>query len=400
MNNTFDFVIVGAGIVGAATALTLQQQFPSKRILLLEKESQPALHQTGRNSGVVHAGVYYQPGSLKAKYCRQGMLETKHFCQENKLAYDECGKLLVACDEVEMQRMNALFERCEQNGLEPQLLNQQQLNQREPNVTGLGAIFIQQTAITDYTAITTKMLELFVRGGGEVRFNNKVSRIIQNGCNVQVYVGEKPVDAGFLLNCSGLMSDRLIESMELNCDFRIIPFRGEYFQLPTTYNNMFQHLIYPIPDPSMPFLGVHLTKMIDGSVTVGPNAVLALATEGYNKTDIHLADLWRILGYAGSWKVFWQHRKSGVMELKNSWFKSAYLKRVHKYCANVSLGELKSYPSGVRAQAVSRDGKLIHDFKFVESGLSLHVGNAPSPAATSAIPIARHIVRKVMDKLD
>jgi len=395
----YDVTIVGGGIVGAATAWQLKQQYPTKKILLLEKEQQPALHQTGRNSGVIHAGVYYAPGSLKAEYCRQGVQETLAFCQQYDISYEQCGKLLVATNDAEQQRLEALYHRCEQNQLQPQRLSQAELSVKEPNINGKEAIFVKQTGIVDYAQITQTMLNLFEQAGGKVMYAQEVKSLRESPVHIDVATEDNRFNTRLLVACSGLMADRLISMLGVVPDFQIIPFRGEYFRLPEKYNDIVQHLIYPIPDPDFPFLGVHLTRMIDGSVTVGPNAVLAFKREGYNKTDFSLKDMQQMLSFSGFWPLVKANANSGLQEFKNSCYKSGYLQLVRKYCPKIQLQDLQPYPSGVRAQAVTQNGELIHDFKFVETEHSLHVGNAPSPAATSAIPIAKAIVDKLRHKL-
>lgn len=398
MKSQYDLTIIGGGIVGAATAWQMSKTFPNRKILLLEKESGAAFHQTGRNSGVIHAGIYYQPGSLKAKYCRAGLEATIDFCQQYGIAYDRCGKLLVATTSLELQRMENLFQRGTENGLDVERISSSKLNQLEPNITGQGALLVNDTGITNYSNITASFLELFKQNGGEVRFNQEVQDLTEKPSHIQIQTQNEELKSGLLLNCSGLMSDRLIKMLGLAIDFQIVPFRGEYFKLPDKYNRIISHLIYPIPDPALPFLGVHLTRMIDGSITVGPNAVLALAREGYAKTDVNWSDIAQNLRFGGFWGVVWKHRKSALKELKNSVFKNGYLQQVRKYCPQLSIDDLLPYPSGIRAQAVDHSGELIHDFKFIESDRSLHVGNAPSPAATSAIPIAKAIVERMSDK--
>lgn len=394
----YDLVIVGGGILGAACAWKLKLHRPGLNILLLEKESAPAQHQTGRNSGVIHAGVYYQHGSLKAQFCRQGLEETIGFCQQYNLPYNQCGKLLVATDDTEEQRMAALFQRCQQNDLQPLLLSKSELNAREPNIDGQAAIFVKHTGITDYQQITASMLSLFQAKGGEVQYGRRVSDFSAKASGIEISTGNLTFQTRQLLNCAGLMSDKIARLYGLSIDTRIIPFRGEYFQLPTKYNQIVQHLIYPIPDPALPFLGVHLTRMIDGSVTVGPNAVLAMAREGYSKSQVNITELFGTLSFPGFWRLLRKYPGSSVQELKNSLFQSGYLQQVQKYCPQIQLQDLLPYPSGVRAQAVNKAGELCHDFEFAQDQHSLHVINAPSPAATSALPIAKHIIDKLKDR--
>ncbi|MGJ8679026.1 L-2-hydroxyglutarate oxidase [Paraglaciecola sp.] len=395
----YDFIIVGAGIVGAATAYALAQKYPNKNILVVDKEKQCASHQTGRNSGVIHAGVYYAPGSLKAQYCKEGLKRTIKFCQHYNLPYDQCGKLLVATNAKELKRMQDLYLRCQQNDIESELLTQAQLLEREPNIDGLGAIFVKDTGITNYTLITSKLLELFKELGGEVIFNCPIEEVQELQDGISLGNTSHTFNTSYLINCAGIYADELAQKLGLKFDFKLMPFRGEYFQLPAKYNQIVNHLIYPIPDPDLPFLGVHLTKMIDGSVTVGPNAVLALGKQAYNKTDIHFSELWKTLTYTGFWPMAKTHLSSGLAEQRDSIFVKGYLKKVQKYCPQIQKNDLLSYPSGIRAQAVNKDGSLMHDFSFIESPRSLHVGNAPSPAATSAMPIADAIVDKVIEAM-
>jgi L-2-hydroxyglutarate oxidase len=395
----FDLIIIGAGIIGAATAWQLKLQYPAKTILLLEKEAKAALHQTGRNSGVVHAGVYYPPASLKAQFCKQGLAATKQFCQDYELPYLQTGKLLVATNDMELQRMESLYVRCEQNQLKPQLMDKRQLSVCEANISGEGAILVKQTAITNYTKITNTMLSLFSGAGGQVVFSQSVNALHESDEGIVVSTSQNQYKARHLVNCGGLMTDRLSKMLGLEIDFQILPFRGEYFKLPAKYNEIVRHLIYPIPDPELPFLGVHLTRMIDGSVTVGPNAVLAMAREGYGKFDFKVTDIAEMLAFRGFWPLIGNQATYALQELRNSCFKTAYLAQVQKYCPQITAADLLPHPSGIRAQAVTMQGELIHDFKFLESEHSLHVGNAPSPAATSAIPIALHLIDKIREKL-
>ena len=383
-----DICIIGGGIVGAATALKLIQAFPKKKIVLLEKETQPARHQTGRNSGVIHAGVYYQPGSLKAQYCREGLQRTIAYCQQYDLPYEQCGKLLVATNDIEMERMQSLYQRCQDNALKPEWLDASQLKQREPNITGEGAIWVEDTGIVDYIKLTAHFLAQFTAKGGEVCYSHQVTGIAEHADSIAIETNQQGFQTEFLINCAGLQSDRLAKMMGLELDFEIIPFRGEYYLLAEKHNKVVNSLIYPIPDPELPFLGVHLTKMIDGTVTVGPNAVLAMGREAYAKTDFNLPDMRAMMRFSGTWPMLKKNLKSGLNEMKNSVFKSGYLSLVQKYCPRIQKEDLLPYRSGIRAQAVSSSGELIHDFKFINSTRSLHVGNAPSPAATSAMPIA------------
>ncbi|PIE45825.1 MAG: L-2-hydroxyglutarate oxidase [Gammaproteobacteria bacterium] len=399
----YDYAVIGGGIVGLSTAWQLQQRHPEASILLIEKESGYAHHQTGHNSGVIHAGVYYAPGSLKAQFCKQGVTETINFCEKHHIHYEQCGKLLVATDEQEFERMEALYERCQQNELEAEWLpDAEALKSREPNIIGIGGIFIPATGIVNYRQVCNKMAEVFKALGGEIALSHQVVGLSEDADKVTISTKhkttEKTFNTKFLVACAGLAADRVTKMLDIDIDFQIIPYRGEYYLLPPKHNQIVNHLIYPIPDPDLPFLGVHLTRMIDGTVTVGPNAVQGFKREGYGKFNFSFKDTWQMLCFPGFWKVSLKNLKSGLMETKNSWYKPGYLKRVQKYAPQLTLNDLRPYPAGIRAQAVMANGDLVHDFLFAETPRSLHVCNAPSPAATSAIPIGGYICDKVAKK--
>ncbi len=391
----YDFIVIGAGIIGMSTAWQLQKAFPGCSVVVLEKETRPACHQTGRNSGVIHAGVYYTPGSLKATFCKEGNRATKSFCRENDIRYDECGKLLVATSQQEHERMMSLVTRCADNEIPVEILSAEQLKRLEPNISGIGALLVPSTGIVSYSEITAKMADLVIQGGGEIRFRSNVMAVTEQCDQITVQTGDNRYVGRYMVACAGLMADRIVEMMGIRPDFKIIPFRGDYFLLGAEHNNIVNHLIYPIPDPDLPFLGVHLTRMIDGTVTVGPNAVLAFKREGYHKYDFSLSDSFEMLTYPGLLKVLYKNFKVSMLELKNSLYKQGYLELVRKYCPSLTVADLHDYPAGIRAQAVTRDGQLVHDFMFVSTRRALAVCNAPSPAATSAIPIGNHIVEKV-----
>ncbi len=399
-----DYIIVGGGIIGASTAWQLKKKYPKKRILLLEKEQDFAQHQTGHNSGVIHAGVYYPPNSLKAKFCKQGVNDTLAFCHRHNIPVENCGKLIVATSQIELERMQALFERCQQNSIDVDQLDQDQLKLAEPNITGLGALRVKQTSIVDYTEVTCAMVKDFTDLGGEISLLTEVVAGQEFEHEIQLTCLRKgqsmQLNTRYLISCSGLMADRLTTMLGIKTNFQIIPYRGEYYQLNAKHNQIVNHLIYPVPDPDLPFLGVHLTKMIDGSVTVGPNAVQGWKREGYSRVNFSVRDTMQMLRYKGFWQVSLKHYKTGLVELYNSWWKPAYLRQVQKYCPSLTLKDLKPYPAGVRAQAVLEDGTLVHDFLFAESIRSLHVCNAPSPAATSSIPIGDYICQKVAEKFE
>lgn len=393
---TYDYCIIGGGIVGLATAMALLEQRPGASLLILEKETSLGLHQTGHNSGVIHAGIYYAPGSLKADLCKRGAQATKDFCTEHGIAFDVCGKLLVASNDLEMQRMQALYERSQQNGLKVERLDADELKRREPNIVGKGALFLDATGIVDYKQVCDAMARVIQKAGGHVRLATTVRAIQEQGDYVEVSSDGQSWRARQLVACAGLQSDRLARLAGVQIDHQIIPFRGEYYRLPASKNQIVNHLIYPIPDPDLPFLGVHLTRMIDGSVTVGPNAVLGLGRETYRKFSVNWRDVAEYARFPGFWKTIWNNLGSGTTEMKNSLFKRGYLEQCRKYCPQLEVEDLLPYEAGIRAQAVMRDGTLVHDFLFAETPRMVHVCNAPSPAATSAIPIGQMIAAKIL----
>lgn len=394
MTEEFDFIVIGGGIIGLATARQLQRQFHGVKVAVLEKEATVATHQTGHNSGVIHAGVYYAPGSLKARFCVEGNRLTKEFCTEQGIPFKTCGKLLVATDNREMPQLQELLQRCAENGIVAEQLDHQQLHELEPNVNGVAAVWVPSTGIVDYKLVTDKLAGQFKDAGGTLLTDCCVTGLNETN-QVEVRTNRGTFTAAFLIGCAGLHSDRLVTMLGQKPTFRIIPFRGEYFQLPAEKSQLVTHPIYPIPDPELPFLGIHLTPMIDGSLTVGPNATLALSREGYSRWQINPREMFEILSYPGLRKLVLKYPIPTLLELKNSLYKPGYLQQVHKYCPQIQLRDLKPYPAGVRAQAVSPDGAMLNDFLFVQSQKSLIVGNAPSPAATSAMPIAEHIVERI-----
>ncbi len=395
----FDYLIIGGGIVGLSTAWQLQQRKPDSSILLLEKENGLARHQSGRNSGVIHAGIYYEPGSLKAQFCRHGVDATIEFCRTHRIPVEQCGKLIVASNDAEQQRMLKLFQRAKDNGLDVELLDAAELSRREPNIVGSGAIFLKTTGITDYPAITREFARQFGHLGGTVHLNSEVMTLRESSAAITATLADgEQVEARYLVVCGGLMADRLAKMQGIDIDFQIIPFRGEYYQLPAEKKDLVKHLIYPVPDPELPFLGVHLTRMVDGSITVGPNAVPGWKREGYGRININFRDVFAMFRFAGFWNVLRNHYKSGLTELRNAWWKPGYLKQVQKYCPSLRMGDLRPYRCGVRATVVRRDGELVEDFLFAATPRSLHVCSAPSPAATSAIPIGEYLCDKILER--
>jgi L-2-hydroxyglutarate oxidase len=393
--STYDFCVVGGGIVGLATAMQLLERNPGATLVLLEKERALATHQTGHNSGVIHSGIYYAPGSLKADLCKRGERATKEFCTAHGIPFITCGKTLVATNALELERMEALVGRARENGIEADRLDEAELRRREPNITGLGALFVPATAIVDYREVCAAMARALQANGAEIVLGAQVTAIRESAKDVVVHAGARSWTVGRLVACAGLQSDRLARLAGLPVTHQIVPFRGEYYRLPIEKSGIIRSLIYPIPDPDLPFLGIHLTRMIDGNVTVGPNAVLGLSREGYRKLAVNLRDIAQYLSFPGLWKVLARYRKSVRAELTGSLLKSAYLKECRKYCPSLAVEDLLPYTAGIRAQAVTRDGTLVHDFLFLQSERTLHVCNAPSPAATSAIPIGRMIADRV-----
>lgn len=395
-----DFCVIGGGIVGLATALTLLQRRPGASVVVVEKEADVAAHQTGHNSGVIHAGIYYQPGSRKAVFCKEGAAWTRRFCDEHGIAYRNTGKLIVATDDLEVERMEALHARALVNELDVELIDAAELTRREPSITGRGAIFLRSTGIVDYRQVCRTMADEVADQGGTVRLGCRVVGITERSSRVEVDVqhgdARERILAGQLVVCGGIQADRLAELAGLEPDFRMVPFRGEYYRLRPELNTIVNTLIYPVPDPSLPFLGVHLTPMMDGGVTVGPNAVLGFAREGYPKLSVNAADVRDMLGFSGFWKLARTQLRTGIAEQWDSLYRPGYLKRVQKYCPQLKASDFRPEEAGIRAQAVRADGTMIEDFHFLTTDRMLHVANAPSPAATSAMPIARHLADQVL----
>lgn len=392
----YDVIIVGGGILGLSTARQLQLQKPGIKLLVLEKEGELAKHQSGHNSGVLHAGVYYQPGSHKANFCRQGVGQTLAFCQEHDLPVLDTGKLIVATNTLEEKRMSALQDNCQRNGLEVLRLSQDELVEQEPNIRGVAALKVNATKVVDYAAIAKKLAELVVADGGEVKCWTEVLGITEKTGSIEIETWSGARHTRALITCGGLMADRLVSLSGLEPDFKIMPFRGEFFVLNQSRQDLIKHLIYPVPDPALPFLGVHLTRMLDGRVKIGPNALLAMSQEGYKRGQFDLGDVARMMAYPGAWKLFARYWRSGMSEILHASSKQSYLSRVKKYCPSLTLNDLEEKKSGVRAQAINARGELIQDFHFVRSARALHVANAPSPAATAAFPIGAYLAQDIL----
>ena len=395
-----DLIVVGGGIVGLAAAMQFAKRCPDLAITVVEKEATLAAHQTGHNSGVIHAGVYYAPGSLRARFCREGAEATYAFCRENALPVERCGKLIVAATDAELPRLDDLHARCRQNGLEPTRLDAAGLAAREPRIAGRGAILVESTGIADYAAIARTLGRLFETSGGRILLEHRVLGIREETGAVVVETDRGALRARHALVCGGLMADRLARMCGLALDFQVLPFRGEYFRLAASKNAIVKHLIYPVPDPRLPFLGVHLTRTVGGYVTAGPNAVLALAREGYRRSDVSVRDLAEMAAFPGTRRLLRRHARFAASEFVNSVFRRGYLRECRRYCPELRLEDLEPHPAGVRAQAVRLDGTLIHDFLIRRARRSLHVCNAPSPAATAAFPIARHLVDECIAAFD
>lgn len=398
---TFDIVIVGAGIVGLATAMELVKRRPDLRLVVLEKESTVAAHQTGNNSGVIHAGLYYKPGSLKAQMAVEGARLMVEFCQEHNLPYELCGKVVVAVNEDELPRLEELFRRGTANGV-PGLrkISGGEIQEYEPHGIGIAALWSPNTGIVDYKAVSRTYAQIIERGGGEVRLNTRVIGIDQRPGDLVVQTTQGDVHTRALINCGGLQSDSIAMMTGSTQGLHIVPFRGEYYKLAAESQHLVRGLIYPVPDPRFPFLGVHFTKKIDGSVEAGPNAVLAFAREGYKKTDFSLGHLSSLVTFRGFWIMGFKYWRMGLGEMYRSWNKRAFVKALQGLLPELRMDDVKPGGAGVRAQAVSAKGALLDDFSFVEGPNMVHVLNAPSPAATVSIAIGRAIVDKALDSFD
>lgn len=397
-----DLVVVGGGIVGLATAREVLIRRPGADVLVVEKETEVARHQSGHNSGVIHAGVYYAPGSLKARFCREGAEATREYCTDKRIPFSDTGKLVVATNRVEADRLERLTERARANGLVVTPLTGAELHEREPHVTGEAALHVHATGITDYVAVCRALADDIEAAGGEVRTRTAVTGLLESVGSVGVRLSrdrwETEELARQVVVCAGLQADRLAAMSGVNAGsdaFRIVPFRGEYYRLPTARNDLIDALIYPVPDPDLPFLGVHLTRMVDGGITVGPNAVLGLSREGYRKGSVNPRDVAALARFPGMWRVARRYWRTGLAEQRDSLVKAGYLRLVQRYCPELTVDDLLPEPAGIRAQAVLRDGTLVHDFLVRRTDRTVHVCNAPSPAATSAFPIAQHVADRL-----
>jgi L-2-hydroxyglutarate oxidase len=390
---SYDIAVIGGGILGTATAMKLSQQYPGYRVGVIEKEQEVAAHQSGHNSGVIHQGIYYAPGSLKAKNCVAGAAAMMEFCDQNNIKYDLCGKVIVATSQAELPRLDELMRRGTANGVPGiELIERDRLLQLEPHSAGIRAVYSPRTGIIDYTEVTRAYVRHLRESGGEVLLGAKVETIEQRSDGAYLTTSRGDVGAKYVINCAGLYSDVVARMMGLDPELRIVPFRGEYYYIKPSAHYLVRGLIYPVPDPAFPFLGVHFTRTIHGGVEAGPNAVLALAREGYTKTSVNPRESIWSLGYGGFWRMAAKYWKTGFEEMFRSFSKNAFTRALQKLVPEIREDDLQSGGAGVRAQALAPDGRLIDDFRIVEGKNAVHVLNAPSPGATSSLMISAYIV--------
>lgn len=391
----YDYLVIGGGIVGLSTALSLHKKYPDAKMAVVEKENHWASHQTGRNSGVIHSGIYYKPGSMKAALAKKGSQSMVHFCQEYGIPHDVCGKVIVAVDETEKENLSKLYERGLQNDLDVTKLSRSELLEIEPYVNGVEGIRVPSTGIVDYKKVTEKLADLLESLGVDLLSSTKVTNIEEDKNEAVVDTTRGTFKARFLVNCAGLHSDRMAKLAGMYTDVKIVPFRGEYFEIKKEKSYLVNNLIYPVPNPEFPFLGVHLTRMMGGGIHAGPNAVLSLKREGYNKLSFDLKDTLDVLTFEGFWKMASSNMKEGVKEMKRSFHKKSFVKSLQRLVPEIQEGDVIPTHAGVRAQALLKDGKLVDDFFVFPGKRSIHVCNAPSPAATASLEIGRVIADKV-----
>ncbi len=392
----YDVIIIGGGIVGLATALRILEKKPKCKLMILEKESSIGQHQTSHNSGVIHSGIYYKPGSLKATNCISGYHQLIEFCDTHSIKYDICGKIVVATDEYQLPQLDELRRRGEANGLTGiRVLEKEEIHDYEPYVNGIKALYVPQTGIIDYEDVIKKFSQLVLSFGGVIQCGEEVVKLHSSDSKIAVETSKNSYTASFVVSCAGLMSDRVAKMTQGKISLRIIPFRGEYYKLKKNKEYFVKNLIYPVPDPAFPFLGVHFTRMVKGGIEAGPNAVLAFKREGYKKTDFNLRDSFETLAWPGFHTIAKKYWKTGLGEFYRSFSKTAFVAALQKLLPAITIDDIEEGGSGVRAQACERDGGLVDDFLFVEENRILHVCNAPSPAATSSIAIGKTIAQKV-----
>ena len=401
IDRQYDVVVVGGGIIGLATSMKLTQDFPNLKVAVLEKEEEVAQHQTGHNSGVIHAGIYYAPGSQKANFCSTGGKLLRDFCDEYGIAYDMCGKLIVATDDSEVPQLEELFKRGTENGAQGlRMVNQEEIKDIEPYSAGVKAILSPNTGIIDYFEVSQAYATRMRENGGDLLTNVEVISIENKDNLVYINTTSGTVVAKYVLNCAGLHADTVARMMGVDVGVKIVPFRGEYFSMIPEKEHMVKGLIYPVPDPSMPFLGVHFTRRINGSVEAGPNAVLAFAREGYKKTDVNLKDTFGTLSYPGFWKMSAKYWKVGVQEQYRSLVKGVFVKSLQKLMPEITGDDLGDPGAGVRAQVIDSNGGLLQDFAIEASANAIHVLSAPSPGATSSLSISEYIVDLAQESFD
>ncbi|NET34696.1 MAG: L-2-hydroxyglutarate oxidase [Cyanothece sp. SIO1E1] len=391
----YDFAIIGGGIVGLSTGMALGECYPNARIVVLEKESRWAHHQTGNNSGVIHSGIYYKPGSFKAQFSRAGSRSIVEFCQQHGIDHEVCGKVIVATQASELPRLDALYQRGLENGLQVTKISAQAVQEIEPHVSCLAGIRVPTTGIVNYRQVCQKYVDIISTQGGDLRLNTKVEKIIESQQGQVLETNQGAFETQFVINCAGLHSDRIAKLGNVNPKVKIVPFRGEYYELIPEKRYLVKTLIYPVPNPAFPFLGVHFTRMIDGSVHAGPNAVLSLKREGYKKTDFDLGDFAEVMTYPGFWKLAAKHADEGIQEIIRSFSKAAFVRSLQRLIPEVQADDVVPTHAGVRAQALKPNGTLVDDFLIVKGQNSMHVCNAPSPAATSSLEIGQSIVERI-----
>jgi (S)-2-hydroxyglutarate dehydrogenase len=396
----YDIIIVGGGIVGLGTALSILEKRPASKVLVLEKENEVAKHQTGNNSGVIHSGLYYKPGSLKAKNCIDGYNLLINFCKANDVPFELCGKIVVATEEKEVPLLKNLFDRGAQNGLTGfKMLSASELKEYEPHVNGVSGFFVPQTGIVDYKVVAEKYAEIIRMKGGEIHLSEKVVDIRLVSLSVSVVTDKSSYETKQLINCAGLYSDKIAKLTMPEVNVKIIPFRGEYYKLKKEKEYLVKNLIYPVPDPNFPFLGVHFTRMMKGGVEAGPNAVLAFKREGYKRSDINLGELAETLAWPGFQKVAKKYWRTGMGEMYRSFSKAAFTKALQKLMPEIQENDLEDGGAGVRAQACDRSGGLVDDFLILEKSQVINVCNAPSPAATSSLSIGQTVADLALKKI-
>lgn len=393
----YDVIIVGGGIVGLACGYEIIRQYPKASVLVLEKENRLAQHQTAHNSGVIHSGIYYRPGSLKARFAREGNRSLVSFCRKHGICHEVTGKVIVAVENSELPALDQLYKRGVENGLPVEKINREELRKIEPFVSGIAAIRVASTGIVDFREVS-KVLAAGIEKQGQIRLQTRVENISEEKDGVVVDTNRGTFTGRFLVNCAGLYSDRIAEKAGIYTDIQIVPFRGEYYELKKEKRFLVRHLIYPVPDPRFPFLGVHFTRTVDGRVLVGPNAVLSFRREGYRKGDFSISDAMESFAFPGLWRLVFRYMGAGIKEMHRSFSKKAFVADVRRFFPQISEDDLQPAVAGVRAQALRRDGALLDDFALIETKRQIHVCNAPSPAATASLEIGKKIVGDLAKK--